>query len=82
MTALWFVTGAALVVAVIALGQARRNAKNLEQLSLHYWELKYENGELRARLQQLTGESIPQQPSTPSVAQGREPFIPLSSLKR
>lgn len=82
MTLLWFVTGASLVVALIALGQARRNAKRLEQLSQHYWELKYQNGELRVRLQQLTGEATPQQAATPAAAQGRDSFVPLSSLKR
>ena len=33
MTLQWFVTGASLLVALIALNQARRTAKRLEQLS-------------------------------------------------
>ena len=82
MTLLWLVTGASLVVALIALSQARRNAKRLEQLSQNYWELKYQNGELRVRLQQLTGEPTPQQATAPAQAQGRDSFVPLSSLKR
>ena len=57
MTFLWLVTGASLVVALIALGQARRTAKRLQQLTQNYWELKYQNGELRVQLQQLTGLS-------------------------
>jgi hypothetical protein len=82
MTLHWFVTGASLLVALIAFNQARRTAKRLDQLSQSYWELKYLNGELRVKLQQLTGESAPQQTTTPTAAQGRDSFVPLSSLKR
>jgi len=82
MTLQWFVTGASLLVALIAFNQARRTAKRLEQLSQNYWELKYLNGELRAKLQQLTGEPAQQQTATPTAAQGRDSFVPLSSLKR
>jgi hypothetical protein len=82
MTLHWFVTGVSLLVALIALSQARRAAKRLEQLSQNYWELKYLNGELRVKLQQLTGESPPLQQTTPAAAQGRDSFVPLSSLKR
>ena len=81
MTFLWFVTAASLAVAVVALVQARRTARRLEQLTQNYWELKYQNGELRVQLQQLTGESAPAQ-QTPPAAQGRDSFVPLASLKR
>ena len=82
MTLHWFVTGASLLVALIALNQARRTAKRLEQLSQNYWELKYQNGELRVKLQQLMGESASQPAATPPAAQGRDSFVPLSTLKR
>ena len=49
MPLLWFVTGASLVVALVAWRQARRTAKRLEQLTQMYWELKYQHGELRAQ---------------------------------
>ena len=81
MPFLWFVTAASLAVALVALVQARRTARRLEQLTQNYWELKYQNGELRVQLQQLTGESVPPQP-TPPPAQGRDSFVPLASLKR
>jgi hypothetical protein len=81
MTLLWLVTGASLVVALIALRQARRTAKRLDQLTQNYWELKYQNGELRAQLQQLTGGSTPEPPPIPA-SQGRDSFVPLASLKR
>jgi hypothetical protein len=79
MTLLWFVTGASLVVALIALSQARRTSKRLEQLTQNYWELKYQYGELRVQLQQPTSGSPPEEPLP---AQGRDSFVPLSSLKR
>ena len=82
MTLLWLVAGASLLVALIALNQARRTAKRLEQLSQNYWELKYQNGELRLQLQQLTGQSTKDQTPAPTAAQGRDSFVPLSSLKR
>ena len=78
---LWFLTGASLVVALIALVQARRTAKRLEQLTQNYWELKYQNGELRVQLQRLSGESTTQ-PPPPAATQGRDSFVPLASLKR
>jgi len=81
MPFLWFVTGASLVLALAAFAQARRTAKRLEQLTQNYWELKYQNGELRVQLQRLTGESAPQQPDA-EVARGRDSFVPLASLKR
>ena len=82
MTLLWLVTAASLAVALVALALARRNAKRLGQLSERYWELKYQNGELRAQLQQLTGGSTPQQTEKPAATQGRDSFVPISSLKR
>jgi hypothetical protein len=82
MTFLWLVTGASLVVALIALGQARRNAKRLEQLTQNYWELKYQNGELRVQLQQLTSGSAPPPAKEEMTGQARDSFVPLASLKR
>ena len=49
MTLLWFIAGASLVVALVAWRQARRTAKRLAQLSEMYWELKYQQGELRVQ---------------------------------
>jgi hypothetical protein len=78
---LWFVTGASLVLALVAFIQARRLAKRLEQLAQNYWELKYQNGEMRVQLQRLTGEAAPQPPE-PAATPGRDSFVPLASLKR
>ena len=79
MTLLWLTTGAALVTAAAALFKARRVARRLERLTESYWELRYEHGQLRARVARLD----PEQPA--AVAETRTPgtaFVPLSSLKR
>jgi hypothetical protein len=48
-----------------------------------YWELKYQNGELRVRLQQVSGEAPPPSPQSPAPpGHPREGFVPLASLKR
>ena len=81
MTLLWFVTGASLVAALVAWSHARRTAKRLEQLSQMYWELKYQQGELRVQVQRLTGEAPPAStPAPPDRPPGA--FVPLSSLRR
>ena len=80
MTFLWFVTGAALVAALVAWRQARATARRLDQLTQMYWELRYQHGELRVRVRRLSGEEPPA-PESPDA--GSPPgFVPLSSLKR
>ena len=80
LTFLWLLTGAALVLAGAALFVARRQSKRLERLTESYWELRYEHGQLRARVNRLDPD---QQPA--AAAESGAPaanFIPLSSLKR
>jgi hypothetical protein len=82
MTLLWFVTGASIAIALLAFVQARRTARRLEQLTQNYWELKYQNGELRAQLKQLTGGSTAKPEQPVAASRGRDSFVPLTSLKR
>ena len=82
MTLLWFIAGASLVVALVAWSQARRNAKRLVQLSQMYWELKYQQGELRLQVQRGSGATPPPDQPSPPAASARDSFIPLTSLKR
>jgi hypothetical protein len=81
MTFLWIITVAALIVAFVAWSQARRTAKRLEQLTQMYWELKYQHGELRVRLQQ-GAPAPPADERPPEAAPVGNAFIPLTSLKR
>ena len=86
MILLWSTVSASLIVALVAWRQARQTAKRLTQLSEMYWELRYQHGELRVRMQRLTGEGLSPSPSpsqeTPAAAPVGESFVPLSSLKR
>ena len=70
--ALWVVAGVALVVAVAALAYARHIAQKLGHVTEMYWQLKFDHGELKAKLD-------PPQPSAPVPQQT---FVPLSSIKK
>ena len=76
----WLITLAALAVGIASFAKARRVARRLERLTESYWELRYEHGQLRARLNRLDPEQAPP-PATPQPA-GTTAFVPLSSLKR
>ena len=81
MTLLWLLTGAAVLVALASFAKARRLAKRLERLTESYWELRYEHGQLRARVNRLDPEQQPTAvPEAPRA--GTTAFVPLSSLKR
>jgi hypothetical protein len=84
LTLHWLLTGAAVIVAVVALAKARRATKRLERLTETYWELRYDHGQLRARVNKLDPETPPGQPGQPEPAPrpGGAHFVPLSSLKR
>jgi hypothetical protein len=72
MTALWIAALVALLVAVIALVQARRTARQLAHVTELYWQLKFDHGELKAKLD--PADAPPPQP--------KETFVPLTQLKR
>ncbi len=82
MTFLWFVTIVSLVAALLAWRLARRTAKRLEQISQMYWELKYQHGELRAKMQHIAGGGGPVPSVTPPEPPAADAFIPLTSLRR
>ena len=76
---LWVVAGSGWLLALAALATARRTSRRLAHLSEQYWELKYEHGELKARVRALA--------PTPEEAEAARPpaqqtFVPLSSIKR
>jgi hypothetical protein len=77
----WLLTGAAVLLAVAALARARRLAKRLERLTESYWELRYEHGQLRARVNRLDPDVSPAEPA-PAAPQGSTTaFVPLASLR-
>jgi hypothetical protein len=72
------IAGVALAIAAAALVRARRLARRLEQLSESYWELRYDYGQLRARIARLE----PAEHSEPTPPAVSTTFVPLSSIKR
>lgn len=76
---LWLLTAISWLIAVAALTTARRVSRRLAQLSEQYWELKYEHGELKARVKALAPTAEEREASRPSVQQT---FVPLTSIKR
>jgi hypothetical protein len=68
----------AMVAAIAALAWARRLARRLEQVTESYWELRYEHGQLRARVARLE----PADPEPPLAPPASTTFVPLSSMKR
>jgi hypothetical protein len=76
----WLITAAAAIAAVAAWTSARRLARRLERLTESYWELRYEYGQLRARLNRVDPEEMAgAEPARTTVTTA---FVPLSSLKR
>lgn len=61
-----------LVVALAAFGYSRRNARRLAEVTQLYWQLKFDHGELKAKVD-------PPAPVQPTPTQA---FVPLSSIKR
>jgi hypothetical protein len=52
--------------------QARRTARQLAELTQMYWQLKFDHGELKAKVD----------PSQPAPPQPKSTFVPLTQLKR
>ena len=71
MNAATIVALAALVIAVIAYAYARRMARKLAMLEEMYWQLKFEHGELKARVD----------PAPPSTPEPKQTFVPLIRLR-
>jgi hypothetical protein len=72
MTGVLIVALSALAVAVVAYAQARRTARQLAQITEMYWQLKFDHGELKAKVD----------PAPPAAAAPQQTFIPLTQLKK
>ena len=71
MNAATIVAVAALVIAVTAYVHARRTARRLAMLEEMYWQLKFEHGELKAKVD----------PAPPSTPEPKQTFVPLIRLR-
>ena len=79
---------AALILAMAAILRAQSVSRRLDRLTESYWELRYENGQMKARVARLevsTGlreaEAAPASPAS-QPAPAATTFVPLSSLKK
>ena len=79
MVSYWAVVGVVFLLAAVAVERARRLSRRLERLKESYWDLRYELGQLQARVTRLEAERPDQVPAPPPAANN---FVPLSSLKR
>ena len=70
--ALWIVTVLALIVALAAWLHSRHTARRLAELTQLYWQLKFEHGELKAKVD----------PPAPKTAAPQQTFVPLSRLRQ
>ena len=70
--ALWIVALSALVIAVAAFVHARRTARQLALITEMYWQLKFDHGELKAKVD----------PPAPAAPAPQQTFVPLTQLKR
>jgi hypothetical protein len=72
MAALWIVAASALIVALAALMHSRRMARQLAEVTQMYWQLKFDHGELKAKVD----------PPQPAAPQPKQTFVPLSAIKK
>ena len=72
MTGALIVAIVALAVAVVAYALSRRTARQLAQMTEMYWQLKFDHGELKAKVD----------PAIPAAPKAKETFVPLTQLKR
>jgi len=79
MVWLWVVAVSGWLLALAALTTARRLSRRLAQLTELYWALKFDHGELKARVKAVAPTPEEAAAAAPPVQQT---FVPLSSLKR
>jgi hypothetical protein len=76
-------TVATFLVAGVALVTARRAVRRLERLTESYWELRYESGQLKARLTRVeTASGLREETADEPRAAVPTTFVSLSSLKK
>lgn len=79
--------GLAALLAAAALLLARRAVGRVERMADAYWELRYEVGQLRIRINRLETvaglrEPDAPEPDAPAAPTQTTSFVPLSSLKK
>ncbi len=78
MTFLWILAGVSGLLACAALIICRQSAARLAQLTTMYWELKYEQGELKAQIKGPTDKASSGNVGTSPL----QAFVPLADLNK
>jgi hypothetical protein len=86
----WIVSGAALLLAIVALAMVRRLAHQFSTLTRSYWELRYDYTRLRSRLSRLDPEdgAAPDPAEAPAPGPGAAApaatvsYVPLSTIRK
>jgi hypothetical protein len=79
--------GVAVLLAGFALLRARSASRRAERLAESYWELRYEIGQLKVRINRLETAAGLREAGADAEAEAPRPvsttsFVPLSSLKK
>jgi hypothetical protein len=77
MSGAWMVAAVAAVVAGASWVVARRAARQVRDVTAMYWQLRFEHGELKARVD----KTMPDPAAPPKTPPGTQ-FVPLASVKR
>ena len=72
MTVAEIIAIAGVIIAIVAYVHARRTARRLAIIEEMYWQLKFEHGELKAKVD----------PAPLSTPEPKQTFVPLTQLKR
>lgn len=78
MTFLWILAIVSGLLACAALIMCRQTAARLAQLTMMYWELKYDHGELKAQVKGSAEEESKASTSANPV----QAFVPLGDLRK
>ncbi len=76
---LWLLVVTGWLIALVAWMLARRLSRRLAELTKMYWELKYDVGEMKARLRALAPDDTNPPPPSRAPVQG---FVALTDVKK
>ena len=81
-TLLWFLAVSGWLLAAAAWLVARGASRRARQLHDMYWQLRYDHGELKARLDAVAPDAAAPAAATPPRPAPGTQFVPLSQVKR
>jgi hypothetical protein len=77
MDGAWLTAGLAALIAAASWMVARRAARQARDVTAMYWQLRYDHGELKARVDRALPD-----PAAPPRLPADTQFVPLTSVKK